>query len=524
MRKLLLIFIVTLIGYSAFSQTFHKDYLDGVLIVKLVDATAIEEIPNVIEQPIFKSAIEGVSVQKCYQSFKGLSAKLDRYLRIEFSDFTQTSAIESRLKQLPMVESVEKYPLLSIDYVQPTDYDPNNQWHLEKVDAPGAWARQAGNPTITVAVVDNAIFSGHEDLNYNLQSNVREFLSDSIDSDGNGYVDDYQGFDVADMDNNTDPKLQLTYDLWAHGTMVSGIAAAHTNNLMGIAALGYGVKLLPVKATGDDDFPGFITHGYEGIVYAAQNGADIINTSWGGTVYSNFELNIVYEVYMQNILIVASAGNSSNNSRKYPAAFEYVLAVGSTDEDDRVSSFSNFGPWVDVMAPGEFIYSTTLSFGLFGPESNYQHGFGTSYSAPLVASLAGLVKSVNPLMSVDQLRGYISEGSDNIDNINPDFISQMGSGRINANRSVQAAGLTLLGIQEQLNKDKGWTLNLKESTAEIAHNFTGSTTIQVVDIQGRVYFSETTTKSQISVNVPIRGIYLISLENENFRGVKKIVR
>ncbi len=524
MRRIFLACLLFLtLGY-AFPQTIHKDYLDGVFILKINHTIANAEIPNLDQHPLFQAVVEGAGLEKCFQSFKGLSNNLDRYVRLEFANLSMTTVLESRLRQLPMIESVERYPLLKVDYVPPTDYNSESQWYLDKVDAPGAWERQIGNPTITLAVVDNAIFSSHEDLNYNLHTNLQEFLSDSIDSDNNGYVDDYQGFDVADMDNNTDPKLQLYYDIWAHGTMVSGIAAAHTNNLIGLAALGHGVKLLPVKATRDNSFPGFITHGYEGIVYAALNGADIINTSWGSSVYSGFELNIIYEVYMRNILMVASAGNASENSKCYPAAFDYVLAVGATDKDDRVSTFSNYGPWVNVMAPGEYIYSTTLNFGLFGPESNYNDGFGTSYAAPLVASLAGLVKSVNPLMGVDELREFILAGSENIDHLNPEYLGQMGSGRINANRSVQAAGLTVLGIQEQLNKDKVWTLNLKESTAEIAHNFTGSTTVQVVDIQGRVILSQVTTEAQISVNLPRRGIYLISLENDNFRGVKKIVR
>jgi len=248
----------------------------------------------------------------------------------------------------------------------------------------------------------------HPDINDKIQSSGRDFVNDDFDA---------------------------TDDLF-HGTHVAGIAAAETNNEEGIAGVAWNGKILPVKViddTGWGDYADII----DGIRWAADNGADVINLSVGGDVFSLSLRDAVKYAYDNNIVVVCATGNDGG-SVLYPAAYEdYCLAVAATDYDDLRLSWSNYGPEVDIAAPGDQIISLVPTW-YWGPDSlPYAYGDGTSMAAPHVSGLAALIKGLKPNLSVDDIMYIIRYSADDINSTNylgeDEFI---GYGRINMEKAL----------------------------------------------------------------------------------------
>ncbi|MFN3343468.1 MAG: S8 family serine peptidase [Flavobacteriales bacterium] len=355
---------------------------------------------------------------------------LSNVFLLEFNDFSNVDVIMNKIKQSGMVEYAERVPLLK-HFLTPNDpsFSSSTQWGLFQINAQQAWNISTGSPTVVVAIVDDAIQTNHPDLTAVIYTNNGEIAGDGIDNDGNGYIDDRNGFDVADNDNNPNPPTNA----FDHGTHVAGIAGARSNNAVGVASIGYNIRLLPVKATNSSSS---VTHGYDGGVYSVNAGAKIINMSWGGTGSSTTASNIINWASNQGVVLVAAAGNDNDNVLHYPAAYTPCIAVASTTTGDVRSSFSCFGTWVDVAAPGSSIYSTTVG-------SSYGYKQGTSMASPMVAGLAGLIKSVNPSMTATDIRNCILNTAVNINAANPSYVGQLGSGRIDAFAAVNCAAATL---------------------------------------------------------------------------------
>ncbi|MEM7035838.1 MAG: S8 family serine peptidase, partial [Bacteroidota bacterium] len=275
----------------------------------------------------------------------------------------------------------------------------------------------------------------HQDLAPSIWINPGETPGNLIDDDGNGYVDDVNGFDVADNDNDPNPPLgAATNSVYTHGTHCAGIAGAATDNSTGIASIGFGVKLIGVKCNFDATPGPTLPAAYDGVTYAIAAQPEIMSLSWGGPAYSATNQILIDLAYANNIVVVAAAGNSNVNTPMYPASYNHVISVAATDASDVKASFSNFGPTIDVSAPGVAILST-----LAGSNSSYGNLSGTSMACPLVAGLAGLMKSANPNLTVDQVDSCLKATADNIDAQNPGFVGQLGAGRINAFLAVSCA-------------------------------------------------------------------------------------
>jgi len=216
-------------------------------------------------------------------------------------------------------------------------------------------------------------------------------------------------------------------DIYGHGTHVAGIAAAIPDNSIGIAGLGYDATIMNVKVLGDDG-KGSYSWIAQGIVWAADNGAKVINMSLGGTSPSSTLEDAINYAWSKGAVVVAAAGNSGTSSPFYPACYSKAIAVAATDQIDKVPSWSNYGDWVDVAAPGNGIYSTLAN-------SSYGYKTGTSMASPFVSGLAALVFTVvrdtngNRLLN-DEVRTQIEANCDDIG------VSGIGNGRINAYKSV----------------------------------------------------------------------------------------
>lgn len=427
---------------SFMAQNVHPDYLDGAMWVKLQDAQD-EKLQSVIritdgqqktwsmnDLP-FVEELRGYTVTSVQRPFMHVEDdKIRNVVRIEIEDIYELENLLQQLERSPFVEYAERVPLLK-STVTPNDpsYNPSSQWALFQINASQAWAYSTGNANVTVAIVDDAVSTTHSDLSPIIWTNPGEIPNNGVDDDGNGYIDDVNGWDVADGNNNPNPPVNS----WDHGTHVAGISGAATNNGIGIASIGHNLSIIPVKATNS---PGFVTHGYEGIIYAVAAGADVINMSWGGPGSSQTAQNIISYASNQNIVLVAAAGNDNVSSMFYPAGYSQVMSVASTTSGDVKSGFSNYGAWIDISAPGSAIYSTV-------PNGGYQTKQGTSMASPMVAGLAGLMLSYNPGMNAQDVLDCITSSATNIDAANPSFVGQLGAGRINAEAAMACVQTTL---------------------------------------------------------------------------------
>lgn len=338
------------------------------------------------------------------------------------------------LGRLPELEFAE-LQILPKPLYTPNDPYIGQQWYLEKIRCFEAWDIIRGDTTkiAKVGIVDSGVNWEHPDLEPNLWINRLEDINrngrfdnypayyggdlDYVDNDGNGFEDDVIGYDLA----MHDPDPREGYII--HGTGVAGVASAATDNSTGIAGVAFSGGIMCVKTA--EDQGGFLVAAYEGIIYAADNGADVINCSWGSHTYSYAEQEIINAAYESGSLVVAAAGASGLPQPFYPAAYEHVMAVTPTDQDDRKAYFADYGDWIDICAPGINIYTT------WG-EDSYTYLSGTSLSSPVVAGVALLVKTQNPHFTPDELEYRLEITAVDIDSLNPYYQGLLGAGRVDA--------------------------------------------------------------------------------------------
>lgn len=308
-------------------------------------------------------------------------------------DRKATERAAAALKRNPRVEFVEPEYLYTADFT-PNDPALGQQWAWGKISAYSAWDVAQGSGSVVIAVVDTGIQRSHPDLDAKIVA----------------------GYDYVQGDTNPD-------DAHGHGTHVAGTAAAETNNATGGAGMCPGCKLMPVRAL-DANGSGTLTNVAKSITFAADNGARVINLSLGGSGSSTLQSAVDY-AWSKGVFLACAAGNSSTSSTgsAYPAAYPNCFAVASTTSSDVKSSFSNYGTWVEVAAPGSSIYSTWTG-------SSYRTASGTSMATPHVAGLAGLLASQG--LGNAQIRDTVCSTSDAISGTGTYWTC----GRINALKAV----------------------------------------------------------------------------------------
>lgn len=333
-----------------------------------------------------------------------------------------TEAEAAAVRRQAGVESVEPNIRIAVSYT------PNDTLLSELpgliggkgVRAPQAWDVTTGSASKVIAVVDTGVDYNHPDLAANIWNNPAEVPGNGVDDDGNGYVDDFRGYDFASEDANP-------MDGHGHGTHVSGTIAAVGDNSQGVVGVAFGCKVLPVKAMGDSGYGGYydIIQSIDYVVKLKKAGAPIvgINLSIGGSMFSNAWLRAMQRAREADIVVIAAAGNSSENADnfpQYPAAFDVpnIISVAAIDSAGRLASFSNFGRRsVDIAAPGSGILSTVP---LADPAAPYDVMSGTSMATPHVAGVAALVASANGNITARQIRKLIlssSQATTNLANV-----------------------------------------------------------------------------------------------------------
>lgn len=446
----MLLFVGSACIHSGVAQNTAPEYEDGALYIKFKSQSGIsaKKMPQSKDgREAVATSLLGISAQiinryeiapEAYPMALFDNEILDQTFRIQ-TGIKSDVLLEKLIKELeknPNVEYVERVPFNRIFNVLPAKSKPNDpfygyiipdtmnvSWHLDMLNAEKAWELQTGNPNIIVAVVDNAVWGEHEDLQIpaNLQFNCN----------GNN-TKPSSSAPPAGVNQNEACKLEqimaqtcMSYN-FSHGTHCAGAIAAISNNGKGIASIGNGVTLMGVGGP-DIRYPNNIINSYGGLKLAANNGAKVISCSWGSLGKRNAtDEQLVKTCYEKGIIIVAAAGNDNSNEFHSPSGYHpYVISVGSVDADGNKSSFSNYGPWVDILSPGgddvlspyqTMIFSTTYCQNqftrLWGKHNNFEGAYydemhGTSMATPVLAGVISLMVSMDSTLTTDEIRNIL---------------------------------------------------------------------------------------------------------------------
>lgn len=515
MRYLVVVLLGSLFALSSKAQTVDTNFVDGVVYIKVFDSSSVDPTGSV---PALVPLTLTYAIDSIVQPFPGLNLTLDKTYRIHFSNINLIDNLITALSALPFIEFAEKAPLYrTIGFATPNDVDAQQQY-LDKIYAEAAWDISTGSQNVVVAVIDNAVRIDHEDLVASLWQNPTP-TTGILDR----YPNDVNGWDVSDNDNDpSPPAINSGNATFFHGTHCAGIAGATTNNGKGVASIGYGVRIMGVKCSPSSGSGNTLPDSYDGIYYAIQANANIISMSFGGSS-GGFDTgqNLMNSAYAKGIVLVASSGNNGQEVAYYPAAYDHVIAVGSTDSDDGMSDFSNYGSHIDVLAPGRNIYSLKAE-----TASSYGNASGTSMSAPLVAGLCALMKSDQPSLNPDQLETQLKSSCDDVSAENPGLTGKIGAGRINA---VQALGGTVptVGVNDLKDSTPLITYDNYNKQITIIGDLPTKSKMELIDMSGRVLYSKTLEADKdktIISDLPVlnSGVYIINLYSGGSISQKKI--
>ena len=453
MKKLIYILLFFMTGSVIAGDTVILVKLrnsPGKLYKKNVNRTGLAQVDRVLQ------TYGSQKVNSVFENFTDLSGvnEFNAWIKCEFPSGADSKIIIDELQALPDVAAAQPNHFFKLHYV-PNDPRVNEQYALTKVKAFAAWDIERGSAEIPVAVIDTGVDYDHPDLAANMWLNTGEDINgngridpedfNGIDDDGNGFTDDIRGWDFTDAPNYPDGGDYLDrdndpMDERGHGTGVAGIIAAVADNQTGIAGLAFGCRIMNLRAftTGGNGEEDDVA---SAILYAVQNGARVINMSWGDVFVTRLLEDVIRYAASRHVIMVASAGNSSTEKIHYPSGFEGTISVGATDENDNLAGFSNYGPGIDLVAPGADILTTDL-------DNEYSPMNGTSFSAPHVSAAAALLLSREPDLSAGVVKGVIRNAVDDLGDEGAD--PYYGSGRLNVYKLVTGPVYTIAGITSPL--------------------------------------------------------------------------
>ena len=420
----------------------------------LVNRFSINNIDRIIEKYNVKLIKQLFPVfEKTPKSEKRIA--LSRIFEITFEGDFNILYIINELSKLSEVEYAEPRYIQILDEI-PNDTFYDSLFALPQIQANLAWDIHKGennsNP-IVIGINDSGVEWFHSDLVHNLFNNlgedadgdgsVIEFVGgiwrfdtgdvNGIDDDNNGKIDDFIGWNFYTDDGSIENNPYADADN-NHGTHVSGIAAGRTNNNNGIASVSWNVKFLPTKH-GSNAGGSSVYNTYDGLVYLADMGVDVVNCSWGSYASAQSNKEIIDYCLSEGIVVFASAGNGNSEHWHYPSGYAGVISVASVNKDDGRSYYSDYGLDVDVSIPGgdsrnDIMIKSTV------PNNTYSYLQGTSMASPLAAGAFALLKSYRNDWTNEQLIKQLLGASDNIDTENPEFEGQLGYGRVNIYKAL----------------------------------------------------------------------------------------
>ena len=422
---------------SSSSISGSAQFTPGELLIR-VTAPAQAELEYLHAKSPLQKLHDRMGVRSVYRLFPHLThpksnPNLERIYLLRFQIPVDLHTIKASYAVHPLIEAVE------FNYVRQTQASeiiPNDprfeeQWNLSLIDMPGAWAIEKGNPEVIIAVVDTGFDYTHEDLASQTWVNVDEIPDNGIDDDNNGYIDDVHGWDFSQMpssdgNENSQNGDNDPIDESGHGTHVAGIIGATVDNDVGIAGIAWNCTLMPIRGAGVAGIRD--NRSASAIVYAVNNGARVINMSWGGRERSFVLRDAVDYAYARGVLMIAASGNESEGDSIFPAGYRKVISVAATEQHKQKFYQSNFGASIDIGAPGNVILSTHIN-------NRYRTLSGTSMATAHVSGVAGLIISKRPSLTHEEVRQILISTADPITE-SPELV---GAGNLNAARALMAS-------------------------------------------------------------------------------------
>lgn len=453
-----------------FSQAPRPEYIPGEVIVKFRSKPQLRKGVDDLRVATQFSSVNTVLKEFKIETIKPLLKEeqkaplLENIVKIKLEDKQKAPIYPQGLKKNFYLEATSQSRLIerlktdpNIEYAEPnylywTELTPNDpllsqQWSISKIQAIDGWDIETGSSEVVIAVVDTGLDYNHEDLQNKIWLNEKEIPGNNIDDDGNGYIDDLQGWDFVNVssdfcapgedcvDEDNDPS-----DFLGHGTHVAGITAASSNNGKGIAGICWHCQVMNLRVgwkTPDGNGGVDMEAAVKALTYAADNGANVINMSFGGPEFSAIFNDVLRYTYNKDVILITSAGNDGSQSSNFPASSQYVLSVAATDNSDQKAAFSNYGNNIDLAAPGVNILSLRAAGSdMYGDgqhivDDKYYLASGTSMSAPIVAGVFGLVKSLHSDWKPQEIEKIVRLITDS-----PASDFQIGYGRVNLYKTV----------------------------------------------------------------------------------------
>ena len=396
------------------------EWVPGRLIVGFEQAPTAETLRRIEAAVAGVRGWQEIPHPAHYQGRPGVPHPLSLVRLAQVDEGADLLALARQIAAQPGVLYAEPDGVIHMALV-PNDPLYNQQYGPQIIEAEAAWDITTGLASVVLAVADTGINFGHEEF----QAGAIWLNDDPVnglDDDGNGFIDDYHGWDFHNGDNEP-------IDGNSHGSHVSGIAAARLNNGLGIAGLA-NVTIMPIQVFSSGGSGSWLSL-VNALYYATDNEAALFNISGGGNSPPASLATAAQYAYDNGVSLIGAAGNFNNSTPFYPGAYPTAIAVSGTDSNDQRYNSSNFGPWVDVAAPAVNI----LSCGASGPSAYFQTT-GTSMAAPHVSGLVALMYSVEPALTPDEVRQLLCDNADDLGA--PGFDPYFGCGRINARATLQA--------------------------------------------------------------------------------------
>jgi subtilisin family serine protease len=548
-------FFYTLVALLFFQNNFSQtsEFFENRIIVAFNNSQLInniDDISSISDLQFLKSELDVKNIKLLDKAFSKSNEINNRPVLIEFNESISVNTVINRLKATNLFLYVEPDFInygsgIKRDLNQNTketrdktlySTTPNDpfffrQWGLNNngtfnlspsvvdadVDMIEAWDFTTGNPNITMAVLDSGLRMDHPEFAGRLWINAGDAI-DGNDNDVNGYTDDVNGWDFVNNDN-------LPTDDHGHGTNVAGIATATGNNGIGYAGVDWSCKVMPLKVL-DDNNSGFNSNIIESFYYAIDKGVKIISISIGGSGFSTAYQTAVDTAYNNGIVVVACMMNFNNDIPYYPAGFTNTIAVGSTDSSDvktepffwSNTSGSNYGAHIDVVAPGNYMYGLS-----YNSNTNYNSYWGgTSQATPLVSGICSLMLSLDPDLTVDEIRAILRDTAEDQVGDAQDtagWDQYYGAGRVNAFDALQ---LTLSTQDYDLN-----SLTIYPNPV-IENLFISTLTIKnysITSINGQVITTGLVKNNTINCSSLSQGMYFVKLiADSGFTEVVKFIK
>jgi len=413
----------------------------------------------------------------------------------------------------------------------PNDAYFSSQWSLQNnkdadIDVENAWGITTGDSTTVVAILDTGCKLDHPEFQGRIWQNKDEVPDNNIDDDNNGYIDDVNGWDFTNND-------KTPTDDHGHGTNVTGIIGANGNNSTGISGINWKCKLMILKGL-DNKNNGYYSQWIEGIYYAVNNGANLINLSLGGSDYSKSLQEAIDYAWNKNVTVVVSMMNTNDEVPYYPAAFANCIAVGATNQfDERAVPFcwgggSCYGSYIDLVAPGEKIISTNYQY-----NNDYSYYFcGTSQAAPHVTGVASLIKTIKKDATSAEIRTILETTADDLIGKSSEdtqgWDKYYGYGRLNAGRALQSVKTSnsinhLYSVQvypNPVSANDFVSVDLPFSARQ------SNTVLKAIDMSGRIFYPEIDSFNQGSIKFRVKlnvGLYCLYIETSGMNYYFKLV-